>query len=77
MNLKTVILEFLANEFKMQATDLTADLSLLADFGLSKIELTALLQRLQDSLGIILPEDAAETVNTVGDLTDLVAEDEP
>lgn len=76
--LKTAIVEFLANEFKMAPDQLTEDLSFSADLKLSPDQFQDLLQRLQDSLSFILPENAV--INTVLDLLALTEEenhDEP
>ncbi|MBI2587324.1 hypothetical protein HYW29_00735 [Candidatus Amesbacteria bacterium] len=72
--LKTAAIEFLANEFKMAPDNLTPDLSFSSDLGLSPSQLQDLLQRLQDSLNFILPEDSP--VSTVSDLLKLVSDEE-
>lgn len=71
-HLKTAIIEFLANEFKLQPGNVNPDTSFTTDLGLSPVELAELLQRLQDALNIILPEDRVPQINTVADLTDAV-----
>jgi len=72
--LKTAIIEFLANEFKMAPDNLTPDLSFSTDFGLTPSELQDLLQRLQDSLSFILPEDPE--IASVSDILKLVSDEE-
>ena len=72
--LKTAIIEFLANEFKMTSESLTPVLSFSSDLGLSPSQLQDLLQRLQDSLSFILPEDSV--VSTVSDLLELTNEED-
>lgn len=72
--LKTAIVEFLANEFKMTPDSLTPDLSFTTDLGLSPVQLQDLLQRLQDSLNFIFPEDSV--VNTVSDLLEATEEED-
>lgn len=72
--LKTAVIEFLANEFKMAPDNLTPDLSFFTDLGLSPSQLQEILQRLQDSLSFILPEDSA--ISTVSDLLNLVDDEE-
>lgn len=71
--LKTAIIEFLANEFKMAPVNLTPDVSFSSDLSLTPTQLQDLLQRLQDSLNFILPEDAV--VATVSDLLELTEEE--
>lgn len=74
MNLKSAIIQFLANEFKFEPDSLSMDTSFSQDLGLSEPQLSDLLQRLQDSLNFILPEDATSTITTIGQL---VAQVEP
>ena len=71
MRLQQAILEFLANELHLETPAITAEASF-AELGVDATQLTDLLQRLQESLGIILPEDKVATMTTVGDLLDLV-----
>lgn len=71
MRLKQAILEFLANELHLETPAITAEASF-AELGVDATQLADLLSRLQESLGIILPEDKVATMTTVGDLLDLV-----
>ncbi len=75
MRLKQAILEFLGNEFKLEGHDLAADTTF-AELGASGAQLTDLLHRLQDALEIILPEEKVSTIETVGDLLNVVEEEE-
>lgn len=72
--LKTAIIEFLANEFKMAPVNLTPDLSFSSDLSLTPTQLQDLLHRLQDSLNFILPEEAV--INTVSDLLEATEEED-
>lgn len=73
MRLKTATLEFLANELHLEAAAITAEASF-AEVGVDAAALPDLLHRLQDALGIILPEDKVDNLVSVGDLLDLVEE---
>lgn len=73
--IKTAIIEFLANEFKMPPDSLTPDLSFATDLNLSPNQLQDLLQHLQDSLNLILPEDKVASINTISDLLELTEEE--
>lgn len=75
MRLKQAILEFIANEFQIENSETLLDTSW-EELGVKGDQLTDLLRRLQDALGIILPEDQVGSLETVGDLVNLVAEDE-
>jgi len=71
MRLKQAILEFLANELHLETSAITEETSF-TELAIDATQLTDLLSRLQESLGIILPEDKVPTITTVGDLLDLV-----
>ncbi|KKU28859.1 MAG: Acyl carrier protein [Candidatus Amesbacteria bacterium GW2011_GWA2_47_11b] len=76
MQIKTAIIQFLANEFQLDPDHLNPDTAFTTDLGLSPEQLTNLLQRLQESLGIILPEDKLPTITTIGQLLDIFEEDD-
>lgn len=71
MRLKQAILEFLANELHLETPAITTETTF-AELGVDAAQLSDLLQRLQESLGIILPEDKVPTITAVGDLLDMV-----
>ena len=66
--LEKALIEFLANEFKLKPENINPDTSFITDLGLTSNELQDLLQRLQDSLNIILPEEKITQIDTVSDL---------
>ena len=76
MQIKKAITEFISDEFKLDPQTLNPDTSFTTDLGLTPEGLNDFLQRLQDSLNIILPEDKISSVNSVGQLLELVSEDE-
>ncbi len=67
MRLKQAIIEFLANELHLETSAITAE-TLFAEVGVEASALPDLLHRLQDALGIILPEDKVADITVVGDL---------
>lgn len=77
MNLKSAIIQFLANEFKFEPDSLSVDTSFSQDLGLSEPEISDLFQRLQDSLNFILPEDATSNISTIGQLISQVEPEDP
>lgn len=76
MQVAPAIIQFLANEFQLNPDHLNPDTSFTADLGLSPEQVTDLLQRLQESLGIILPEDKIQNLTTIGNLLELFEEDD-
>lgn len=79
-NLKTAILEFLGNEFKLEPKNIGEDLSFTADLNLDPQSLWDLLQRMQDALNFSLPEDRGRDITSLEDLftaLDLDTSDQP
>lgn len=68
MNLKTAIIQFLANEFHLEAENITEDTNLTTDLGLTADQIADMLRNLQDSLNIILPEEQSESITTIGQI---------
>ena len=75
MQIKTAIIQFLSDEFHLDPEGLNPDTAFEADLGLSSSQLADLLQRLQDSLNIILPEDKLDSIITVNNLLELMEEE--
>lgn len=75
MRLKQAVLEFLANELHLEVSALNEE-STFAELGVDETYQADLLERLQESLGIILPEEKASSIATIGDLLDAVEEQE-
>lgn len=74
-HLKNAIIQFIANEFKLEPENINDDLSFLDDLGLSHDQTQDLLSRLQEALDFIIPETGSE-IETVGDLFDLLKSEE-
>jgi acyl carrier protein len=76
MNIKTAIIQFLANEFHLEADNITEDTGLDTDLGLNKLQISDLLRNMQDSLNITLPEEEFESITTVGEILTAIEADE-
>jgi acyl carrier protein len=76
MNIKNAIIQFLANEFHMEADNINEDTSFETDFGLNSDQIVELLQKLEDSLNIELPEDQTPDITTVGNLLESIESEE-
>lgn len=66
--LKSAILDFLANEFKLDPHSLGEDLNFLTDLSLDQSDLLDLLTRLQETLDFNIPEDKLSSIATIEDL---------
>lgn len=73
-NLKKAIIEFIANEFKLNPEGMNPDLSFTIDLGLDAEHFSDLLQRLQDSLDFTLPEDKIPEIFTIDDIFTILSE---
>jgi acyl carrier protein len=67
-NLKQAVIEYLANEFHLHPEDILPDTDFYTDMNLSKEQVTDLIERMQDALNIILPDDKIGEIKTVADL---------
>jgi len=75
MRIQQAILEFLGNEFQLESQSINTDTTF-AELGVFGASLNDLLQRLQDALSIVLPEEKLANMTTVGDLLEIVQEDD-
>jgi acyl carrier protein len=66
--LETAIIQFVANEYQLDPDAINQDTDFLIDLNLNPEQLTQLIQKMQDSLNFILPEEKIASVNTIGDI---------
>lgn len=66
--LKSAILDFLANEFKLDPNTLGEDINFYTDLSLDQPAVLDLLIRLQETLDFNLPEDKLGQISTIEDL---------
>lgn len=76
MRLKKAVLEFLSDELHFEAANMMEETSF-AELGVTAGQLPELLHRLQDALGIILPEERIGEIVTIADLLELLDDHEP
>ncbi len=62
----------LAEELEVDATAITEATRLREDLGADSLDLLGLVQELEDTHGIVLPEDEATRITTVGEAVDAV-----
>lgn len=66
--LKTAILDYLANEYKLDPASMGEDFNFHTDLGLDPNGLLDLFQRLQDALDFSLPDEKLTQIVTIEDL---------
>lgn len=76
MNIKIAIIQFLANEFHQEASNINEDTNFETDLGLNSAQVGELLHNLQDALNVALPEDSATNIATVGQLFEALEPEE-
>lgn len=67
-NIEQAITQFLADEFHVDPKDVLLDTDFALDFGLNPDQLADFIERLQDALELVIPEEKIESIKTVGDL---------
>lgn len=67
-NLELAIIEFIANEFHLPADTLSTDTNFKIDLSLQPEEISDLLQRLQDALNFIIPDEKIADIESIGDI---------
>lgn len=75
MRLKKAVLEFLSDELHFEADNMAEETSF-GELGVTIAQQAELLHKLQDALGIILPEEKLSEIITISDLLELVDENE-
>ena len=58
----------LAKQLRVDAATVTLDAQIKKDLGADSLDILQLLMRLEDQYGIIIPDKALATFNTVGDV---------
>lgn len=71
-NLKSALLDFLANEYHLDQSAIDENLDFAADLNLNPDQINQLLEQLQDALDFTLPEDHISEVRSVGDIIRLL-----
>lgn len=73
MNLEKVI-AIVAEQLGKEASEITADTSLQDDLGADSLDAVEIIMALEDEFGIEIPDDVAQTLSNVGEITKFVDE---
>ena len=57
----------LADQFEVAADSISADTNIVDDLGADSLDVVELIMSVEDEFGISIPDDKAETIQTVGD----------
>ena len=65
--------EVIVDQLSVDEDDVSADASFFDDLGAGSLDIVELVMALEDSFGISIPDEDAESIKTVGDAVDYIA----
>ena len=68
------IIEAISEQLKIDPSTLTEQTSILDDLGADSLDIVELLMTLEDRYGVIVPDDEASKLKTIGDIADYIEE---
>lgn len=66
--------QIFCDEFEVPEDEVTLDANLYSDIGLDSIDMADLVMSVEDEFFMELPDEALESINTVGDLVNYIDE---
>ena len=63
------IRQIIAKQLRIDASKITPDSNIIEDLGADSLDLVEMLMSIEDSLGIVVSDDDAAGLKTVGDVT--------
>lgn len=66
------IIEALSEQLKVDASEINENTSVLDDLGADSLDVVELLMTLEDKYGVIVPDDEAANLKTVGDIAEYI-----
>jgi len=65
--------EVIVDQLSVEEDDVTVDASFFDDLGADSLDIVELVMALEDSFGISIPDEDAESIKTVGDAVEYIA----
>ncbi len=72
MELFTKVADLLASHLGVDASTITPESDIVKDLGADSLDVVQLLMELEDNFGIVVSEDDAANIKTVGDIVELI-----
>ncbi len=68
------IKKFIVDEFKLEESEITENATFLEDLGFDSLDVSTLLQDVEDMFDIRIPDEDLDKIATVGELVNYIAE---
>lgn len=66
--------EMLANQLNIEADKITENSKIIEDLGADSLDMIEMLMAFEEEFGLSIPDDKAETLKTVGDVSNFIDE---
>ena len=73
MDTFTKVVELLATQLGVDANDITLESDIVKDLGADSLDVVQLLMETEDNFGIVIAEEEAANLRTVGDIVNLIS----
>ena len=73
MDTFTKVVELLAAQLGVDANDITLESDIVKDLGADSLDVVQLLMETEDNFGIVIAEEEAANLRTVGDIVNLIS----
>ncbi len=70
ITMKERIIEVLSKQLRIDASEITEDSSIMEDLGADSLDLVEILMTLESEMGIVISDEDALTLKTVGDVAE-------
>ena len=69
MELQEKIVKLISDATKVDAANINGETSFVDDLNLDSLDMVELMMKMEDEFGVEIPEDDAENLKTIGDIT--------
>ncbi len=73
MDIENKVIELIAGQLNIKASDITVDKKILEDLGADSLDVVEMLMALEEEFGVNVPTEEATNLITVGDVINAIA----